>query len=238
MTQRIKIERYYRLLATDIAPDVAYIKLSDIWPKGKDPITTNRRLPRRVFSADARVYNPDEDDESLLVLERGTVLISLVGGAKRDPVKQIDPGVMFGDIEALGIQMLSTEAYAAEESKLIILSRAQATAALTSSVETCARWSRMVIPRLAASRREWVLSMAPTPMSGIVVALLRLADPDGVIRGMPQQAIAAYAGVSRTTLSTKLYELGRQHLVHVERKQITLLDPARLRRLDFLGPDK
>jgi len=75
-------------------------------------------------------------------------------------------------------------------------------------------------------------------MSGIVLALLRLADPDGVIRGMPQQAIAAYAGVSRTTLSTKLYELGRQHLVQVERKQITLLDPARLRRLDFLGAEK
>jgi CRP-like cAMP-binding protein len=231
MTERIKIEQYYRLLATDIAPDVAYIRLSDIWPEGKDPITKNRRLPRRAFKAGDRVYNPDLDGESLLVVERGAVLISLACGSKREVVKRVDAGVIFGEVEDLGIQMLSAEAYAAEAATLIMLSPARATATVTRSVETWVRWSKMIIPKLAASRREWVLSMAPTPISRIVIALLRLANADGVISGMSQQTIADYAGVSRTSLSIKLREMVEPGLIEVARKEITLLDAPRLRGL-------
>lgn len=195
----------------------------------------------RTFRRGEPVYLPAEAAEAAMVLAEGRVKIgSLTSDGKQTILAFIEPGELFGELEALDGGAREEFAEAAEKSTVVLLPAE----ALRQLVETDPSLA-LGVTKLIGLRRRRVERRLKSLLfrsnrQRLVSLLLELADqygqpsvePPGTRLGikLSHQDMASVIGSTRETVTVVLGELQSEGLLTVGRRKIVLADLALLAR--------
>lgn len=230
-------ERIRLLAALSLAPKLGYLKLADlIEPEEMDvDLWVKDRLNKRVFKQGEPVYPLDTRDPMLLMVRFGAVnVFRSSSSGRRLMVKRVEAGAMFGDMPLFGQNMLGAHAEAAEATEIAYLSVKDIDEIAKRAPSIWMNLVRHIGPRLVDAERRHEQA-AFQPVTARVASLLtRIAGHGNQVSGYSHQEMADLLGVYRETVTNAIAELKQDGLIQVGRKRITLLDPARLAKLDSI----
>lgn len=178
------------------------------------------------------IYRPGEAGEVFFLLKKGSVhLYLLSSGGRRLIVQTVGPMNFFGEVALLGQSMMRLFAEAAEDSLLCAMRAEDLKRLIRLKPEIGLRMLEEVGRRLYDAQERMGDLVFKKIRERIAKALLHLSGGGArAIRGTSQQEIADTLGVYRETVNNTLAELRDEGLIKIGRKQILILDPARLRR--------
>lgn len=172
----------------------------------------------------------------VFALAYGSVKLSLRGNDGEERVLHlVKPGETFGEAKALLGRPSRSDAIALSDSKLLVIP----TAAIFQLMDREARFSRSVAMRLAERNDELLGELESAMQRGsqrlaAYLAALESADGNGgaVVRlPVSKTLVAARLGVKKETLSRLLRQFTASGLIEVSRRDISILDRARLTEL-------
>ena len=216
LTRRMKA-----LAASALAQKIGYLRFEDL-PDARIFET----LPTQSFGANRIIRSKDEP----FLLKHGAVEI---WHTHHDfLVKELSPGMIFGEMPLLGQSLLGTKA---------ITGTPGATVAVM-GVNTAKQWIKTApIPilekigyRLANIEAEHYRSRFQLADSRIAALLLELAGEGSTVLGLTHEEIGEKIGVYRETVTVMLDGMKSERLIEVGRKRITILDKRALRELSEL----
>jgi CRP-like cAMP-binding protein len=186
----------------------------------------------RDYAEDAVIVSQEDAGDALFVLVRGRVKVVLYGPSGREVILSIfkSPGDFFGEMSLLDDQPRSASVIAAEQSRLLVLSRSAFQGHLTSHPRSALRVLTELSRRLRRAD-EVIGNLALLDVYGRLAGKLReLAAAEGeervdgiLIRQRPTQSeIAAMIGTSRETVSRALSELARRGFLEMSGKKLLL----------------
>ncbi|MEO0529255.1 MAG: Crp/Fnr family transcriptional regulator [Planctomycetota bacterium] len=218
-----------------------YLKQCDLFRRlGPDQLARLEPQCRsRTFRRGEPVYLPAEAAEAAMVLAEGRVKIgSLTSDGKQTILAFIEPGELFGELEALDGGAREEFAEAAEKSTVVLLPAE----ALRQLVETDPSLA-IGVTKLIGLRRRRVERRLKSLLfrsnrQRLVSLLLELADqygqpsadPPGTRIGikLSHQDMASIIGSTRETVTVVLGELQGEGLLTVGRRKIVLTDSGLL----------
>jgi CRP-like cAMP-binding protein len=160
----------------------------------------------------------------------GSVKLALRnGGPAARVLRLVGPRETFGEAAALLGKPAPYEASALAESKVVVIP----TAVLLALIERDARFARGLVMALAERKLEVYRGMhSATLLSGaqrLAAALHDIAGA-GTVARLPfsKTVLAATLGLKKETLSRLLRQFAADGLIRVERREIAILDRARL----------
>lgn len=199
--------------------------------------------PEEIKSLDARVvmkhvckgrviYRPGETGEVLFLLKKGSVHLYFLSAEGRKLIVQtVGPLTFFGEMAMLGQNMWQLFAEAAEDCLLCVMRSADVKRLIRLKPQIGLRMLEEVGKRLYEARERLGDMAFKKIRERVAKVLLKLSDEGArAVKGTSQQDIADMLGVYRETVSNTLAELRDEGLIEVARKQISILDPERLRR--------
>ena len=160
----------------------------------------------------------------------GSVKLALRnGGPDTRVLRLVSARQSFGEAAALLGKPAPYEASALAESKVVVIP----TAALLALVERDLRFARGLVMALAERKLEVYREMhTATLLTGaqrLAAALHEIAGNDAVARlPFSKTVLAAKLGLTKETLSRLLRQFAGDGLIRVERREIAILDRARL----------
>lgn len=193
-------------------------------------------LARHARMIDVRrgdvVCRRGEVQEGFFAVAYGLLKLALRGSGGREKVlRLVGPGESFGEALVFASRPNPLEAVALVDSMVVLLP-SQPVLAL---IETDAPFARDVLVSLSERMHRFVADIeASTLHSGRqrVAAYLEslLADERGKSVKLPatKTVLAAQLGLTKETLSRLLHELSTQALIRIARREIHILDRARL----------
>ncbi len=214
-----------------------YLKQCDLFRRlGPEQIARLEPLCRsRTFRRGEPVYLPSDAAEAAMVLAEGRVKIgSLTSDGKQTILAFIEPGELFGELEALDGGAREEFAEAAEKSTVVLLP-AEALRSLVEQDPSLA----MGVTKLIGVRRRRIERRLKSLLfrsnrQRLVSLLTELAeqygqpstDPPGVRLGikLSHQDMASVIGSTRETVTVVLGELQAEGLLTVGRRKIVLTD--------------
>jgi CRP-like cAMP-binding protein len=210
--------RYLRMV--DIFQDLAPAEVEEI----DRTVTMTTCRPGRVF------YAPDEPTEVLFILKKGRVrLYRLTPDGKKLIVGTVEPGAVFGEMAVIGQGMQNTFAEAVDDCLLCVMSRHDVERLILSKPTVGLRMIESMAERLReaeAKLEELAFKAVPGRLAAL---LLRLrAERGDRITGYTHQDLAEAIGATRETVTQTLNELRARDIVALGRKEIEIIDPARL----------
>ncbi|HKV41574.1 MAG TPA: Crp/Fnr family transcriptional regulator, partial [Blastocatellia bacterium] len=221
-----------------LAESVVFPAIDDLLPAGQtldDFLRINRRRSRHVKAGE--LIFPREDGEPvLLVLVRGAAKMYYPSRSAPLFSKHLAPGDIFGDVSPFSVAMLSGDAVATEDCRVVALSASQTEELLAPAAEVLPLWYREACGRLAVFQRDCLKMLYGAFRPPLAALLMEIAGADGVIAGVTQRQLAEMLGLHRGSVARALARLKRQGLVEVKRGKITLLNVERLRLLAGTGP--
>lgn len=182
----------------------------------------------------APVVRRGERLEGLLAVGYGLVKLSLRGDSGEERVlRLVGPGETFGEAVLFLDRPVLVDVVALADSLLVLIPSAP----LLALIERDPRFTRALLASLCQRMHALISDFEATTMHGaterIASYLDSLAAPDAAAPAtvrLPatKTVIAARLGITKETLSRLLRGLARSGLVAVNRREITLLDRARL----------
>lgn len=220
-----------------------YLKQCDLFRRlGPEQLARLEPMCRsRTFRRGEPVYLPSEAAEAAMVLAEGRVKIgSLTSDGKQTILAFIEPGEIFGELEALDGGAREEFAEAAEKSTVVLLPAS----ALRQLVETDPSLA-MGVTKLIGLRRRRIERRLKSLLfrsnrQRLVSLLMELAqqygqpssDPPGTrLRiKLSHQDMASVIGSTRETVTVVLGELQGEGLLTVGRRKIVIADLGALER--------
>lgn len=196
-----------------------------------------RRLDTAVVMKTVRrgqmIYRPGETGEALFLLKKGSVHLYLLSAEGRKLIVQtVGPMTFFGEMAMLGQSMWQLFAEAAEDCLLCVMRNADVKRLIRLKPQIGLRLLEEVGQRLYDAREMLGDIVFRKIRERVAKSLLKLSDEGArPIKGTSQQEIADMLGVYRETVSNTLAELRDEGIISCGRRQITIFNPERLRRL-------
>jgi CRP/FNR family cyclic AMP-dependent transcriptional regulator len=193
------------------------------------------RAPKRTFARGETIFLMGSPGDSMMVVLRGTVRISVSSGDGGELMLAIvGRGEMFGEIALLDRLERTADATAMTACELAILQRREILSFLRHNPDTVLRLVDLLCSRLRRTDQHIAdLALLPVPKR-LAKVLLRLASADsrpiescadGQIE-LSQTELAMMVGTSRESIN-KYLRLWQSHgLIRLKRNAIALLDRA------------
>lgn len=191
-------------------------------------ITMSTCEPGKIF------YMPEESGEVLFLLKKGSVQIyRLATSGKKLVLATLGPGAIFGEMSLVGQGMHNAFAEAVDECVLCVMSRADVERLMREKPDVAFRFFETMghrVSQLETRLENIAFKSVPARLAAL---LLRLAagSNGSQIRGYTHQDLSEMLGTYRETITQTLNEFKAQGLVEIGRKQIVVLDKARLQSL-------
>lgn len=192
----------------------------------------NARIVMKHVCKGRVIYRPGETGEVLFLLKKGSVHLYFLSAEGRKLIVQtVGPLTFFGEMVMLGQRMWQLFAEAAEDCVVCVMRNADVKRLIILKPQIGLRMLEEVGRRLYEAR-ERLGEMAFKRIRERVARVLLKLSGGGTrpIKGTSQQELADMLGVYRETVSNTLAELRDEGLIEVARKQISVIDPIRLRR--------
>lgn len=181
------------------------------------------------FRAGHVFFRPGERGERLFFLEKGCVQTFRNSGGKKLIITELKPPAVFGEMGCVGQCMYHCYAQTTEPSRIRTLSRSQLEALLRQFPSITRRLLDLVSERFV----QVLMDLEDTSFRKLIPRLakwlLERADGD-CIRGMTHREMAEHLRVYRESATAALGELRMAGIIVVERKQIRIIERARLER--------
>ena len=183
----------------------------------------------RKFETGHVFYRPGEQGQAMFLLECGAVQSFRICGGKKLIVADLKPPAVFGEMGCLGQCIYHCCAQATEASEI----RAVSKDLIETLIESFPFIAHRLVDILTQRFAQVLLDLEATSFQLLVPRLARLllarAD-NGCLNGLTHKDIAEYLRVYRESATAALGELKKAGIIAVERKQIRIVDHARLMR--------
>ncbi|MFA6108373.1 MAG: Crp/Fnr family transcriptional regulator [Candidatus Latescibacterota bacterium] len=186
----------------------------------------------RTFTRDSVIILAEEEGDTLFIIRRGQVKVSIVSEDGREVILSLlGPGAVFGELSLLDGKPRSANVIATEETELVMLRRAD----FVQLIYRVPRIATALLAELASRLRKTdrqIEGLALLDVTGrISETLLQLAGergvetPEGVViqQRPTHQDLANMSGTTRETVSRVLKRLESQGYIACRGRAITIL---------------
>jgi CRP/FNR family cyclic AMP-dependent transcriptional regulator len=186
------------------------------------------------------IYLPGDPANTVYLLKKGRVKISSTAPSGKEVTFEIlEPGEIFGELEALEELPRETSAEALEDVLICAIRREDFDHYLHEHPDLTVKLTKLIgfrLRKIHSRVEDLVFRDVPARLAHVLLELSEtMGIPDGaMIRlrvKLTHQEIANLIGCSRETVSTILGEFRERGLISVESRTITILDPAALGRI-------
>ena len=187
----------------------------------------------RAYARGAMIVSQGAPGDAMFVIAEGQVKVAVFSEDGREVILSVlGAGGFFGEMALLDDEPRSAHVIAMTDATLLQLRREDFRARLRSSPNLAVALLRELSRRLRRAD-DTITNMALLDVNGrIAQLLLQLArEEDGVriTRKLTHATIAQMVGASRETVSRTMKTLADRGIISVNRREILLLDPDRLR---------
>lgn len=191
----------------------------------------------RTFPPRAIIYLPTEQAQSVLVLARGRVKIkALVPDGREAILAFIEEGEMFGELALVDSEPRNEYAEAVTESLVLALPREAMLWLMDRRPDVALSVTKLVGFRRRRVENRLRNILFRSTRDRVLALLVELLDSYGraVAAGweirlpLTHQDLAGLIGTTRETVTLTLSQLQAERLIEVRRRQITVLNRARL----------
>ena len=197
------------------------------------------RLRRRVVPKASPVLRAGSAGEDVIVVLEGRVKLVAAGAGGREVVLAIrGAGELIGEMAVLGGIRRTATGIAVDIVEVGIISGDDFRAFLTEHPDVGLVLMRMLVRRLAEADRDRIDLATHDSIGRVAKRLLELAADHGVPAevgrridlSLSQDELASWTGATRETVSRALRLMRALGWIATDRRAITVLDPAALRR--------
>lgn len=181
------------------------------------------------FEAGHIFYRPGERGQSMFLLEEGGVQTFRICGENKLIVAELKPPAVFGEMGCLGQCIYHCSAQTTESSHIRAVSKEQVEKLLEKFPFIAHRLVDILTQRFA----QVLLDLEATSFQLLIPRLAQLLltrAEKGCLKGLTHKDIAVHLRVYRESATAALGELRKAGIISVERKQIRIVDEARLER--------
>lgn len=188
-----------------------------------------RHLVRQRLAAGELLFDQDEHDDRLFVLDTGLLEVNVISkNGKKLALNQLRPGSVFGEIALFDPGKRTARVEAMKPSEVHFIRHADFVSEMQKAPEIGAE-----VMRLAGLRMRWLTSQVEEqvflpPNSRLAAKIVYLQDKTGTVC-LSQSQLADFVGVTREVVSKTLTQWRRDGILEVSRGRITVLDDAALR---------
>ncbi len=214
-------EKKKTLAAASLANKIGYLKITDVVPSGiVENLPTQSLNPHRIIGTKNKLF----------LVQEGMVEIWHTHYDKL--VKNLGPGILFGNMALLGQAMVGTRAISGTEGTII----AEVTTDivrdwLKSNPLAISEWMGTRLAEIEVEHYRAAFQLADSRVSAL---LLELANEDLIIEGLSHKDLALRIGLYRETITNVLSVMKQDKLIKVGRERITILDKEALQELSEL----
>ena len=183
----------------------------------------------REFRAGHVFFRPGESGQVLFLLEKGRVQTFRESGKKKLIITELKPPAVFGEMGCIGQGMYHCSAETMEASRIRTISREELDGLMDKHPEMTRRLLELVSQRFGRVLRGLEAVSFRQLIPRLANLLLEKSEGD-IVQGMTHQELAQHLGVYRESATAALGELRNAGILSVERKQIRILERARLER--------
>jgi len=204
-----------------------------------DAEALRQRLRRRVVAKSSPILRAGAAGEDVIVVLAGRVKLVAAGAGGREVVLAIrGPGELIGEMAVLGGMRRTATVVAVDKVEVGSLSGDEFRAFLTEHPDVGLILIRMLVRRLAEADRDRIDLATHDSIGRVAGRLLELAEEHGVPAGggrridlsLSQDELASWTGATRETVSRALRLMRTLGWIATDRRAITVLDPAALRK--------
>ncbi len=186
----------------------------------------------RTFSKDNVIILAEEEGDTLFILKKGQVKVSIVSEEGREVILSLlGPGSVFGELSLLDGKPRSANVVAIEETDLLMLRRADFLQLIYKTPQIATALLAELATRMRKTDRQIEGLALLDVTSRISDTLLQLATEQGAettdgvtIESRPtQQELANMSGTTRETVSRVLKRLESQGYINRNGRKITIL---------------
>ena len=186
----------------------------------------------RTFSKDNVIILAEEEGDTLFILKKGQVKVSIVSEEGREVILSLlGPGSVFGELSLLDGKPRSANVVATEETDLLMLRRADFLQLIYKTPQIATALLAELATRMRKTDRQIEGLALLDVTSRISDTLLQLATEQGAettdgvtIESRPtQQELANMSGTTRETVSRVLKRLEGQGYINRNGRKITIL---------------
>ena len=186
----------------------------------------------RTFSKDTVIILAEEEGDTLFILKKGHVKVSIVSEEGREVILSLlGPGSVFGELSLLDGKPRSANVVATEETELLMLRRADFLQLIYKTPQIATALLAELATRMRKTDRQIEGLALLDVTSRISDTLLQLATEQGsettdgvTIESRPtQQELANMSGTTRETVSRVLKRLESQGYINRNGRKITIL---------------
>jgi CRP/FNR family transcriptional regulator, cyclic AMP receptor protein len=185
--------------------------------------------PALEFPAQHIFFQPSLAGHSLFLLEKGHVKTYRTAGNKKLIISELDPPGVFGEMGCLGPCIYHCYAATTEASLVRVIPKPQVDTLLHSYPQV----SRYLLDLVSRRFIKLLLDLDSSSFRHLIprLAALLLARAEGdEVCNTTHQFLADHLRVYRESVTAALGELRRAGIIALSRKQIHILDRARLQR--------
>lgn len=174
-------------------------------------------------------FSAGQPAEAVFLLERGSVRIFRIFGARKITIAMLQPPALFGEIGCFGQGTHHCSAESVQDSQVRWISRNSIQALL----ECAPNLAHGVIDLIGERFEQFLAKLETHALKGTLprlATLLREKLQEDMVRGLTHKDLADELGVHRESVTAALGELRRAGIITTERKTIRVLHLARLER--------
>jgi CRP/FNR family cyclic AMP-dependent transcriptional regulator len=182
------------------------------------------------------IISEGDPGDALSIILSGQVKVTVIAEDGREVILAVlGPGAFFGEMALLDDEPRSAHVISMEDTALLQLRREDLRARLRLAPDLAISLLRELSRRLRPADHTIASLMLLDVNGRIARLLLELAREEGkpgtrITRRLTHAAIGQMVGASRETVSRTMRNLVLSNLIAVNRREITLLDPAALRQ--------
>jgi CRP/FNR family transcriptional regulator, cyclic AMP receptor protein len=174
-------------------------------------------------------FKAGQNGEGLFLLEKGAVQTFRTSGVKKLIIADLKAPAIFGEMGCVGRCSYHCEAQAMESSRVRILSKPDLDELLEEHPIVARRLLDLVSERFISVLMDLDASSFHQLIPRLAGLLLEKADDD-LVRNLTHKELAQYLRVYRESATAALGDLKKAGIIEIGRKQIRILDLARLKR--------
>ncbi len=186
------------------------------------------------------IYLPGDPSNTVYLLKKGRVKISSTASTGKEVTFEVlEPGEIFGELEALEDLPRETQAEALDDALICAIRREDFDRYLREHPDLTVKLTKLIglrLRKIQSRVEDLVFRDVPTRLAHL---LLELAKSDGAseatgtrIRAkLTHQEMANLIGCSRETVSATLGQFRERRLIRIDGRSITILDSYSLHRL-------
>jgi CRP-like cAMP-binding protein len=183
----------------------------------------------RDFAAEHVFFRAGETGQVLFLLEKGRVQTFRTSGAKKLIIAELRPPAVFGEMGCIGQGMYHCSAQTIEPSRIRTVSRTGLEVLLERHPIVTRRLLELVSQRFVNVLHDLEATSFRHLIPRMASLLLERAEGDSV-RGLTHRELAQHLRVYRESATAALGEMRSAGIISIGRKQIRILQRARLER--------